>query len=61
MTRPGCATLESSGLWQQWHLELVGGELISKLGKKRPHVNTLVAVEAWLNHWGTVCESRSAN
>jgi Uma2 family endonuclease len=28
--------------------ELVDGVLISKLGKKRPHVNALVAVQAWL-------------
>ncbi len=47
-TRAECATLESSGLWDQQHLELVHGELISKMGKKRPHVNALVAVQAWL-------------
>ena len=28
--------------------ELVAGVLISKSGKKRPHVNALVAVQAWL-------------
>ncbi len=27
---------------------MVHGELISKLGKKRPHLNALVAVQAWL-------------
>jgi Uma2 family endonuclease len=43
-----CATLEESGLWDQQRLELVHGELISKMGKKRPHVNALVAVQAWL-------------
>jgi Uma2 family endonuclease len=48
MTRAECATLESSGLWGQQRLELVHGELISKLGKKRPHVNALVAVQTWL-------------
>ncbi len=47
-TRGECATLEASGLWDQQHLELVQGELISKMGKKRPHVNALVAVQAWL-------------
>ena len=47
-TREECAALESSGLWEQQHLELVHGELISKMGKKRPHVNALVAVQAWL-------------
>jgi Uma2 family endonuclease len=35
-------------LWDQQHLELVHGDLISKMGKKRPHVNALVAVQAWL-------------
>jgi Uma2 family endonuclease len=48
VTRAECATLESSGRWDQQRLELVHGELISKLGKKRPHVNALVAVQAWL-------------
>ena len=46
--RAECASLESSGLWDQQHLELVHGELISKMGKKRPHVNALVAVQDWL-------------
>jgi Putative restriction endonuclease len=48
MIRAECATLEDSGLWDRQHLELVDGELVSKLGKKRPHVNALVAVQAWL-------------
>jgi Uma2 family endonuclease len=43
-----CATLDASGLWDQQRLELIDGELISKMGKKRPHVNALVAVQAWL-------------
>src|ERR1700733_12958631 len=47
-TRAECAVLEASGLWDQQHLELVHGELISKMGKKRPHVKALVAVQAWL-------------
>jgi Uma2 family endonuclease len=47
-TRGECSTLEASGLWDQQRLELVQGELISKMGKKRPHVNALVAVQAWL-------------
>lgn len=29
-------------------LELVDGELISKMGKKRPHVNSLALLHAWL-------------
>ncbi len=47
-TRAECAVLEASGLWDQQHLELVDGELISKMGKKRPHVKALVAVQAWV-------------
>ena len=47
-SRAECDTLEASGLWDQQRLELVQGELISKMGKKRPHVNALVAVQAWL-------------
>jgi Uma2 family endonuclease len=47
-TRAECTALEASGLWDQQRLELVQGELISKMGKKRPHVNALVAVQAWL-------------
>jgi Uma2 family endonuclease len=47
-TRVECVALEASGLWEQQRLELVRGELISKLGEKRPHVNALVAVQAWL-------------
>jgi len=46
--RSECVALEASGLWYQQRLELVHGELISKMGKKRPHVNALVAVQAWL-------------
>ena len=47
-TRAECAALEAAGLWDRQRLELVQGELISKTGKKRFHVNALVAVQAWL-------------
>jgi Uma2 family endonuclease len=47
-TRAECAAIEASGLWDRQRLELVHGELITKMGKKRPHVNALVAVQAWL-------------
>jgi len=44
-TRAECAALEASGLWDQQRLELVQGELISKMGKKpgwcEPSVNSL--------------------
>lgn len=38
-TRSQCASLEASGIWEREQLELVGGELLSKMGKKRPHVH----------------------
>jgi Uma2 family endonuclease len=47
-TRAECATLEASGLLDQQKLELVEGELISKMGKNRPHVNTLTLMIGWL-------------
>jgi Uma2 family endonuclease len=47
-TRAECAVLEASGLWEQQKLELVEGELISKMGKNRPHVNSLTLVMTWL-------------
>ncbi len=40
--------LETSGIWAQQHLELIEGELISKMGKKRPHANAIAVVHAWL-------------
>jgi Uma2 family endonuclease len=47
-TRSECAILERAGVLDQQHLELVEGELISKMGKKRPHVNALALVQGWL-------------
>lgn len=47
-TRTECETLERSGLLDQQHLELVEGELINKMGKKRPHVNALTLMQGWL-------------
>jgi Uma2 family endonuclease len=35
-------------LLDQENLELVEGELISKMGKKRPHVNAFTVLQAWL-------------
>jgi Uma2 family endonuclease len=46
-TRAECATLEASGLLDQESLELVEGELISKMGKKRPHVNSFTLLLEW--------------
>ena len=47
-TRSECAAMEAAGLMDVEQLELVEGELISKMGKKRPHVNALTFVQAWL-------------
>ncbi len=47
-TRAECATLEASGLLDQQRLELIEGELISKMSKKRPHVNSLTSMVIWL-------------
>jgi Uma2 family endonuclease len=48
LTRAECAVLESSGLWEQQRLELVEGELISKMPKNRPHSNALAIMVHWL-------------
>src|SRR5438552_1259641 len=47
-TRQECVALETSGIWAQQHLELIEGELINKMGKKRPHTNVMVVLHAWL-------------
>jgi Uma2 family endonuclease len=47
-TRAECAVLESSGIWEQQKLELIDGELISKMGKGRPHVVALTRILYWL-------------
>jgi Uma2 family endonuclease len=38
-TRAECKTLEAAGIFDQQSVELVEGELIDKMGKKRPHVD----------------------
>jgi Uma2 family endonuclease len=47
-TREECAVFEASGLFEKEPLELVGGELISKMGKNRPHVNAFRLMLIWL-------------
>ncbi len=47
-TRQECVALEESGIWAQQHLELIEGELISKMGKKRPDTNVLIVIQDWL-------------
>ena len=47
-TRAECSTLEAARLLDVQHLELIEGELIDKMGKKRPHVNSLSLLLDWL-------------
>ena len=47
-TRTECAALDGTGLFDSEHLELIDGELINKMGKKRRHVNGLTAIQLWL-------------
>jgi Uma2 family endonuclease len=47
-TREQCAPLAAAGLFEKERLELVDGELISKMGKNRPHVNSFTLVLVWL-------------
>lgn len=47
-TRSECLALEAAGLLDQQHLELIEGELIDKMGKKRPHVDAATLLQEWL-------------
>lgn len=47
-TREECAPLEAAGLFKNERIELVDGELISKTGKNRPHVNAFRLMLVWL-------------
>jgi Uma2 family endonuclease len=47
-TRSECAALEATGMFDQQRLELIEGELIDKMGQKRPHVNSLTLLAGWL-------------
>jgi hypothetical protein len=47
-TREECDRFASAGLLEYEHLELVNGELISRIGKNRPHVNAAMALMLWL-------------
>jgi len=47
-TRAECEILESAGLLDQKRFELVEGELIGKMGKKRPHSNAARSLYGWL-------------
>lgn len=47
-TREECDALDAAGLLQGQKLELIDGELISKMGKNRPHTNALILMQRWL-------------
>ena len=47
-TRAECEALETAGLLDGQHLELIEGELINKMGKKLPHVVFLRLLVDWL-------------
>ena len=49
-TREECQILVESGTWEIQKLELINGELISKMGQNRPHVNAFVWMMEWLLH-----------
>ena len=56
-TRDECALLESSGILEQQKLELIDGELLSKMGQNPPHVILLSRMMQWLVEtlgWGRV-------
>jgi Uma2 family endonuclease len=47
-SRAECDALENAGLLNGERLELIEGELISKMGKRRPHTITTTLVADWL-------------
>jgi Uma2 family endonuclease len=47
-TRAECAAIEAAGVLDVSHLELIEGELIDKMGKKRPHVTSVTLMQDWL-------------
>lgn len=47
-TRDECLALESAGVLDTSRLELVEGELIERMSKKRPHVTSLLLLRIWL-------------
>lgn len=48
LTRGDCAVLEQSGQFEKKKAELIEGDLIEKMGKKRPHTNSNSAIARWL-------------
>jgi Uma2 family endonuclease len=46
--RAECERLEALGIFEQQHVELIEGELIDKMGKNRPHVDSATLLFGWL-------------
>ena len=46
-TREECKWLKATGMWNLERLELIDGELVSTMGKKRPHTIALNAIRVW--------------
>ena len=47
-TRSEVSALENAGLLAGQHLELIGGELLNKMGKNRLHVNATIRLMLWM-------------
>ena len=47
-TRAECESIAATGLWDRDRLELIGGELITKMPKNRPHMIVFMSVMKWL-------------
>ncbi len=47
-TREECRTLDSTGLWDRERLELIEGDLLTRMSKNRPHVIAYVLMLEWL-------------
>ena len=47
-TRAEVQVLEAAGMLDTTHLELIEGELINKMGKRRPHGDSASLLHAWL-------------
>ena len=48
LTRGDCAVLEQSGQFEKKKAELIEGDLIEKMGKKRPHTEAWEVIARWL-------------
>lgn len=47
-TREECAAMEDAGFLEPGRYELIGGELLERMGKKRPHGIALNKIQYWL-------------